>query len=208
MTFTKLFEAMQGAGDNIRDEVISSSRSAIAIMSASGAKKGIRDGIDIHGKPFAPVKYPRPSGKSGFPLRDKGLLGASIAATMPQETVILTANAPGARLLNNGGIVRPKRAKALAIPISKEAGRVGSPGGGRFPRPIFFRATRSASNVVGTLCEAVGGVLVVHYILVKEVRVPGRQYLGWSAGTLDKIQTLLADRYASAIVKLFNKGEI
>lgn len=207
VTFTKLFEAMQSAGDNIRQEVLSSSRKAIEIMSASGAKKGLRDGVDIHGKPFQPLRFQRASGKGGLPLRDKGLLAASISATMPQETVILSANSPGARLQNYGGVVRPKRAKALAVPISKEAGRIGSPGGGRFPRPLFVRATRSAT-VVGALCENVGGVLVVHYLLVKEVRVPARQYLGWSASTLDRIQQLLADKYASAIVKLFTAGDI
>lgn len=207
--FTKLAEAMQGAGDDIRQEVLASSRAAIALMSASGAKKGLRDGIDIHGRPFLPLRHERASGKGGMPLRDKGLLAASISATMPQETVILSANSPGARLQNYGGIVRPKKAKAkaLAIPVSKEAGRVGSPGGGRFPRPLFFRATKSASSV-GVLCESVGGVLVVHYVLVKEVRIPARQFLGWSAPTLDRIQQLLADKYASAIVKLFNAGDI
>lgn len=193
--------AMNAAGPEIATKTWAACSSAVRVMSVSGVKRNINEGVDIHGKPLAPLKYPRPNG-GDKPLRDKGLLAASISATVTEREITLAANSPGAALQNYGGTVRPKRAKALAIPVSKEAKRVGSPGGGRFPRPLFVLAVGSASgNAV--LAENVGGKLVVHYVLAKSVTVPARQFLGWRADTLASIGKLLSEKYAAEVAKVF-----
>ena len=195
--------AMNSAGPEIATKVWTNCASAIRIMSVSGVKKNINEGVDVQGKAFAPLKHARPEGGSQ-PLKDKGLLAASISATVTEREITLAANSPGARLQNYGGTVTPKRAKALAIPVSKEAKRVGSPGGGRFPRPLFAMSAKSATT--GLLCENVNGKVVVHYVLVKSVTIPPRQFLGWRADTLGNIGKLLAEKYAVEVAKLFKRG--
>lgn len=203
LTLSDLVSAMNSAGADLERKVLASCMSAIRVMSVSGARQGLSDGTDIHGKPFAPLKHARPEG-AGKPLQDKGLLAASLSASVTESEVTLSANSPGAGLQNYGGTVYPTKAKRLAIPVTVEAKRVGSPGG-RFPRPLFVLSTKSATT--GLLAENVGGKIVVHYVLVKSVTVPARQYLGWSAQTLARIGQLTSHKYAEALAELFKKGK-
>lgn len=198
-----LVDLMGKGGVELERKAWTAAGPAVRVLSVSGAQAGIAQGVDIHGRPFAPLKGPRPSG-GGQPLRDKGLLAASLSAAVTESGVTLSANAPGARLQNYGGRVVPKRGKWLTIPKTVEAQRIGSPGGGRFPRPLFFRAAASSTRAM--LCEVVSGKLVVQYVLVKSVTLPARTYLGWSAPTLVKITAVIADKYAEQLVKLFRKG--
>jgi|UniRef100_A0A7C3IJC6 phage gpG-like protein len=50
------------------------------------------------------------------PLRDRGQLLASITYRAEPGKVVVGTNHPAAELLHNGGVVRPVRSKALALP--------------------------------------------------------------------------------------------
>ncbi len=53
------------------------------------------------------------------PLQDTGLLMASINHRATDRQVVVGTNKVGARILHEGGAIRPKKAKSLAIPASK-----------------------------------------------------------------------------------------
>src|SRR5436190_4691176 len=141
-TLDDFARAIASIGPGVEAKARAVATPIIQILSVSGAQAGINAGVDIDGKPFAPVKFPRPEGGTAHPLRDKGLLAASISASVTERELTLSANAPGARILNYGGTITPKK-KFLTIPLTVEAKRAG--GARQFPRPLFFRAVASGT---------------------------------------------------------------
>lgn len=184
------------------DKVFRSSEKQIAIMSRSGVIQHFTTSTAPDGTPWAPLKHNRPNG-GNQPLRDHGLLQASISATVTQEGIELAANSPGAPLHQYGGTIKPKAGRFLAIPVTAEAKRVGAPRKNRFPRFLFFVAAHSATNT-GLLCErGSDGKLIVQYVLKTSVTVAARPFLGWSEATLRKITQLLADKSIAQLTKAF-----
>lgn len=57
---------------------------------------------------------------SSKPLRDTGLLQNSIAYRVEGNTAIIGTNRIGARLQNEGGTIKPKKARKLWIPANKK----------------------------------------------------------------------------------------
>jgi phage gpG-like protein len=179
-------------------EVVRAAMPALRVLAVAGVKEHFATGTSPEGTPWKPIEHPRPDGGSGRPLRDKGLLAASISATNTEETLALHASHPAANVHQFGATIRPTRAKALTIPLTKEAKRVGSPGRGRFPRALFVLATKGGRSAF--LAERDdSGTLTLHYALKREVKIPARPYLGFSSKTLGKVTSLLADRYARRI---------
>src|SRR5579864_5954306 len=87
------------------------------------------------GAPWKPLKHPRPNSKGADkPLRDKGLLMASIAArgkdgnvfSKTGDSIEWGSNLEYAGLHQFGGTVKPKNAKYLSLPLTAEAARAGS----------------------------------------------------------------------------------
>ena len=72
---------------------------------------------NIEQGPWAPNAPLTASVKQGNrPLRDRGQLLSSITYRVEGNRVIVGTNHVAAEILHNGGTIRPKRAKALAIP--------------------------------------------------------------------------------------------
>ena len=86
-----------------------------------------------------------------------------------------------------GGTIRPKRAKFLAVPISEEAKRAGSPR--NLPNLVYVQSVRGQPMLVN---ENTGRV---HYLLKKSVTIPARPYLRPSA---DEIYPQLARNIRAA----------
>lgn len=85
------------------------------------------------GAPWSPLRHPRPRGGSK-PLLDTGMLRASLTSKGRGhiETVTPTSLEWGTNLIQAsthqyGAIITPKKGKFLAIPVSVEAQRAGSP---------------------------------------------------------------------------------
>lgn len=171
----------------------------IEVLAVAGVRQGFAEGVSPDGTPFAPLAHPRPQG-GGKPLRNTGLLAASVSASCTGDELALRANAPGARLHQEGGTVRPTRAKALAIPVTPEAVRAGS--ARRFPRRLFALGAKAAGKGKGALAESDGrGGVKVHYLLRQSVDVPARPYLGVSEKVLGRIGAAVAAELAAALAE-------
>jgi hypothetical protein len=128
------------------------------------------------------------------PLRDIGTMVESVTGSNPSkladtpftlnaagnESGIIGSKHPGARLHNEGGVITPKRAKALALPATKEAKKAGGPR--NFPRDLFFVPTRKdyTGPAVGWLAESKGSgkkrSIKRHYQLRESVVIPKRKW--------------------------------
>lgn len=146
----------------------------------SDVKRRFLTGTSPDGTRWRPLKFKRPRGGTR-PLQDTGRLMASITGrSSPTEVVVGTAH-PAAALQQHGGVVRPKKGKFLAIPLTKEAQRAGSPRRmkGSTRMPLFARR--------------VDGQLVGHFLLCKKVTVPPRPFLGLSRECEKVIAAILLD---------------
>jgi phage gpG-like protein len=135
------------------------------------------------GARWKPLRYARPRG-GDRPLRDTGRLMASITGTADATSVTVGTARPGAALHQDGGVVRPRKGKFLAIPLTKEAARAGSP---RKMRP---------SRGKPVFAKKVGGRWVGHFLLVKQAKVPARPFLGLSKEGERAVGAVLADAAA------------
>lgn len=128
-------------------------------LSAMAMKSDVRENFDKSagpdGRPWAKLRFPRVRG-GDKPLLDTGLLRASITTKAKDHIETFTLNSVeigttkvGANLMNSGGTVVPVKAKALAIPLTKEALRAGGPR--RFPRPLVMLWRKGAKS--GVLAE-------------------------------------------------------
>lgn len=157
----------------------------ITVLSVAGAKEHFDKSRSPEGIPWAPVSL-----RSGKPLLDTGRTRASIASTFNGSTVVLSANGVQARLLNAGGILRAKK-KFLAIPLTAEARRAGSP---RSIAGLHFQGKKGANR--GVLADKQGKPV---FALVPSVRIPARPFLGWSQATLAKIDRVLIEDITRAL---------
>lgn len=110
---------------------------------------------DPDGRKWPGLKFPRVRG-GDRPLIDTGALRASIVGKhanhieeVTQNSVTIGTTRPGANLMQSGGTVKPVNGKALAIPLTKEALRAGSPR--RFGKPLVMLWRTGAKS--GVLAE-------------------------------------------------------
>lgn len=158
----------------------------------SYTKQNFAAGRGPDGQSWPPLVMSRPRG-GDKPLRDRGLLMASVTSQRqgnihrltPKELVWGT-NLDYAATHQHGAVIRPTKAKALAIPLSREAYRAGSP---RNMTGLFiFRSSKSRTGrSEGFLVEAKGKGrrLVFHYMLKAQVKIPARPFLGLNEPMLD-----------------------
>lgn len=165
-------------------------RQLVQIM-VSDIKGRFSSGTDPQGQPWVPLKWPRPTG-GDKPLRDTGVLMASFTGRFDATSVTVGTTHPGAALHNFGGTVRARN-KMLAIPLTKEARRSGGPR--RFGRTLRFQPT--GKRRVFVLYEMVNGQRVGQFLLVDQVTVPQREFMGLSPRGLQNVQDAITD----AVVK-------
>lgn len=163
---------------------------AIAMVLLSGMRRRFQGGVDPLGRPWPRLRHPRPAGGTK-PLLNFGILRNSYRTRVHPDGAEVYSDLPQARLHNFGGTVVPKKAKALAIPLTVQAVRAGGPR--RFPKKLQFRPHPSGKNAVGVLYEKLaGGKTTDHYLLVKKVTVPARWHVGASAEDLQAIADIAA----------------
>lgn len=150
--------------------------------------------------------WPRPSGLTlssrvrggggGKVLSDTGALLRSITSRQPVvegNTVTIGSNLIYAAIHQLGGTIRPKHSKHLAVPVSREAKRAGS-------ARRFLAANSKSGFLFGKkgvygIGELRGGKRVLHFLLLDEVVVPARPYLGFEEDDRAFISDLLQRRY-------------
>lgn len=196
--------AARTGGRAVPAEALAAVMPAVRVLAIAGVREHFQTQTAPDGKKWKALRHGRVGGGGG-PLNDTGRLKASVGATIDRDRLLLTASHPGANLHQFGGVVRPKRAKMLAIPVTKEAKRIGSPRQNKFPRPLFVHAKGDRA----VLAEAASdGTLTVHYVLRRSVTVPARPFLGFSERTQAKIDKLVQDRVVAWILKtMYGIGE-
>ena len=144
------------------------------------AKRRFATGTTPQGQKWRPLKYPRPRG-GDQPGRDTGRLMNSFTGRADATGVTVGTAHPAAALFNFGGTVRPKKAKRLAIPLTREAVRAGSPRRmkGTAKKPLF--------------AKKVGGKWVGHFLLVRQTRHAAREFLGVSPEAEKVVAAVLLD---------------
>jgi phage gpG-like protein len=177
---------------------------AIRVAAIADVKENFAGGHSPEGAIWAPLKWARLRAGNGSsaPLRDTGKLMGSITGQgvghVEQITgteLTIGTNLVNAAIHQYGGTIRPVNAKALAIPRTLDAFRAGSPR--NFPRPLFFGKGPKASYLAETQQKGRGKkkspTLVIHYLLLKQVTIPARPYLGWSPALLETSNLILQD---------------
>ena len=127
-------------------------------------------------------------------LIDTGNLLNSIQATEPEVSggsgeVLITVGAEYGRIQEWGGTIVPREAKALAVPLTEGARKVGSPRG--YPGKLEVRWRPASSK--GVLVDEQG---VAQYALVRQVTIPARPYM---RPAVDSHQAEIANAFAAGM---------
>jgi phage gpG-like protein len=199
LALQKLAGFLSSLDADVFGEVVRDGARKLQVIAVSGAKDHFRNERSPGGIAWPKLKHARPGGGNRV-LRDKGLLMASISASVTEGELRLTASHPGANVHQFGATIKPKRAKKLAIPLTREAKRAGRPRD--FPRPLKWRPTSGPSSLLYEVTGKRTKKVVMHFVLVDEVVIPARRFLGFSAETLGKIMYTLATDFNA---KLFQK---
>ena len=121
--------------------------------------------------------------EGGHTLRRRGDLYLSLTRASGREFAAVGTNKLGAALQHFGGTVRPRRAKALSIPLTKESEDLASPR--QFPTKLSLVWPKGKSR--GFLVEdqpagkgrsKLGARSVFQFMLVRKMTVPSRPFLG------------------------------
>lgn len=171
----------------------------MGVRLASDMRNHFQLGRSPKGQAWAPIK-PRPQG-GDKPLLNTGKLRNSITGRAEPHGASAGTNAIQANLMNEGGTIKPKRAKMLAIPLTREAVRSGGPR--KFPRNLFVIRTKSGSVLLveaapktkkgkikkrklnaseQTIANSInaGADVHAHYLLVRSATIPARPFNGFS----------------------------
>lgn len=153
------------------------------------------------GQPWRPLGRPRIRG-GDKPLRDRGLLMASITGrgtghieTLTDRALEVGTNLEHARIHQEGGTIRPTHAKALTIPLTKEASYFSSP---RLQPDLFvFRSDTGKAFLAEAKKTGKGKrqktKLILHWLLVKQAIIPARPFLGFGAKLVEQISDVFRD---------------
>ena len=166
--------------------------------------KDIRDNFQgshaPDGTPWKPLAMNRPRNRgkgNPKPLLDKGLLRNSITTAGPGHVEMsgplfleVGTELDYAWIHQAGGKIRPKTAKYLALPLSREA--VSYPRPRFFPRPLFVVKKRRLL-LAESVTKRRKPVLVFHYLLLTEVEIPAREFVGFSPTFMQRAEDHVVD---------------
>ncbi len=136
-----------------------------------------------------------PSRPGEFPHASKGASGLAGSIFIKKSdnglsAFVGTANKVG-WIMELGALVRPNKAKALAIPISKAAKKHGESGGSakNFPKKLVLIRRKGKPPLLVEMTGKKGGKLrskwTIHYVLKTTVRIAPRPFL---VPTLDQMR--------------------
>lgn len=194
-------ELAKGEPGSLVAFVLKAVQQAVKVAATGGVREHFQQQKSPEGIPWKKLAHARPDGSSRI-LQDRGTLAASVRCDVSGSEVTLTASHVAANVHQYGAMIRPKTAKHLAIPVTVEAKRAGSPR--RFGKPLF---TIRSGDTMLMIQKADGrkkkGDGKVQYVLVKSVTVPARPYLGFSDKTQDVIGGIVSDALADKVLAPF-----
>lgn len=128
--------------------------------------------------------------KKGTTLVSSARLLNSINYRLDGGSIIIGTNLEYARILHEGGVIRPRNAKALAIPLQPMA---------KVQSPRDFEDTFIRSGIIYLKQE--GGKVLPLYKLQSSVRIPSRPYM-----FLDKVERDHISELVLEGVRRFSSG--
>jgi phage virion morphogenesis protein len=186
----KLATAVRGFSASDWSPVLKS----LKILAVSDHKKRFAMGVGPDGTPWRPLAHGRIGTPSPLPLQDTGQLMASINARTTSNEVIVGTSMQYAGVHQFGAVIRPVRAKFLAIPITLEARRAGSPRNFKVNgHGLKVRIGKSKQG--GILYDDSGAKTTIHYILAKSVTIPARPFIGFSQDFMKKTELVVIDAW-------------
>lgn len=187
--------------------VLSGAMPAVRRIALAGVLEHFSRSMGPDGRPWAPLSRERHSGGSR-PLVDTARLLGSVEATTEGTSVTLSASAPGAAVHQFGATIRPRLARLLAIPLTEEARKSGSPRTG-FGRPLFAIRAKSGNRFLAESSrDGPSRRPVLHYLLREKVVIPARPYLGFGRRTVGRIEAEVATRAQDWIGSAIAGGSI
>jgi len=147
---------------------------AIGQLIAGRIKKRISEGR-VYPKTFdrggPPNAHPRvkqnAKGQKGTTLVDKGILLNSIHPFVKGSTIYVGTNVKYARIHHEGGVITPKKAQFLAIPLTADA---------KERKPRDFKDTFIKYGTIYQKTDDPEKPLAL-YKLMKSVKIPARRYM-------------------------------
>ncbi len=199
--FSRYVDAM---GGRLSGMDLTPALKASQVATKADVKRNFDEQHTPEGESWAPLAHPRVNSKGGdIPLRNKGLLMASIAAfgqgnidQISSTQMQVGTNLAYADLQQRGGKITPKGHKYLAIPATPEAARYYSPRA--FPRKLAFVQRKGRSPILiepkeGRGKNNTGARSIVQYWLAASVTVPSRRFAGFSDRLLTTIDRIFVD---------------
>ncbi len=161
------------------------------------------------GIPWIPAKPSAAKDVEGKLLRDKGLLLTSLVSPtsdhghheVTDNSLLLTTNVPHAKLHQKGGVIKPKKAKALAIPWSWQARAAGSPRNMSNLRMIWEKGMPRGWLVTRGEGEDVKTNL--HFLLVTSVEIPAREFIGIGKRLYNQFERTIFKNIAHRVIRGF-----
>src|ERR1700747_2601867 len=164
------------------------------------------------GTPWLPLRFARPNSQGADkPLYSRGFLLASAVGSGVGHIEEITGNSltiastlPQAAVHQYGATITAKNGKMLAIPLSAEASNYTGPRGGSnpFPRQLDLVARPGHAPLLVEHQDAKGKKgerMEAHYILVPQVTIPARPFLGIGPQTMRQIGVVLAEHSAQRL---------
>ena len=132
-----------------------------------------------------PSRTAGPSRAGGFPRANLGNLRKNIFVRKGANALSALVVAVGkvAFIMEFGALVRPKKAKALAIPISRQAKKHNDAGGSarNFPKNLVFIRRKGKPPLLVEITGKKGGKLrkkwTIHYVLPATARIAPRPFM-------------------------------
>jgi phage gpG-like protein len=178
----------------------------IAIPAAvAGAKRHFLEQQSPDGTPWPILAHDRPSG-SGTPLRDTGMLMASLQGRADSGSIVIGTNRIGAAVHQYGAKIVPVNAKYLTIPTTAESRRAGSPRnyGDLVPRVNRAR-TRGVLLAPGSCGDSrwdrPGGWHVAFILTTGPLVIPARPFVGFSTDTQEEILDIATEHVVERLLE-------
>ena len=147
------------------------------------------------GRPKWPASI-RAMREGGRTLTLSGRLRSSVSHVADKQYVDIGANTIYAAMQQTGGLIRPKRKKALAVPLTKEARRAQENVDSVRDIPdLFFIPTKGGGDTIGILArkKARDKSIVPWFALKTKVKIPARPYLVFQESDIRYIMRSILD---------------
>jgi phage gpG-like protein len=148
-------------------------------------------------------------GQDGKTLQDTNLLFKSVVSAKPmveKDSVSISTNRPGANVHQTGrpAIIRPKRSKLLAIPMTREARKAG--GASQFwrraeqsGRQVWIQKAKSGKLYIFATVSANNADFAPMFALKPFVKTVARPFIGTNADDRRKIADIFVVRITKAL---------